>query len=202
MTGVAAPPSRRPARLGTTGGAISSGLGTSQCGGLQTVPSGCSALRSMTTLPRATSTPSEVMTPSATLIRLPSRVRRTSMATGAIIGSRNRSMVRRAKWKAASPKRRSTVWASSPARTRPCIEFGFQGPRACGVGTSNSPSVSKKACASASAMGAFKRLGMLGGSAGWAAFLALLHSPWPPAHAGRAAPHTIRVTRLSPISTP
>ncbi len=127
-----------------TGRGRSSGAGASQLGGLQTSPSGCSAFLSMTTVPRAISTPPALMEPSATLMRLPSRVRRTSMAIGASGGRRKRSIVVRAKWKAGSPKRCSTVWASTPARRRPCMELGFQGPRACAVGARRPALRSKK----------------------------------------------------------
>ena len=84
-----------PPRL-SSGGGMSSGLGTSQLGGVQTFSSGFSVWRRNWQVARAMLTPPTLYSASITLIRRPSRIGVTVTSAAERSGSRYMSMVNRA----------------------------------------------------------------------------------------------------------
>ncbi len=127
------------------GAGSSSGAGASQFGRVQTVPSGASVRRRSWLVARATLTPPLMNSASTTLMRFPSRTTRVAISIGEKSGRRYMSTVRRAGMKSGSPNLCSISKASRPTITRPCRDWGFQGPRLTGLATYPAPSRLKKA---------------------------------------------------------
>ena len=79
-------------------------------------------------------TPPEMNSASISLSRNPSRRTRDLISIGAKLGSRYMSTVNRAGTKSSELWRCSMTTASSPMITRPCSDFGSQGPFEAWVG--------------------------------------------------------------------
>ncbi|MEY9390408.1 hypothetical protein ABIF93_008665 [Bradyrhizobium japonicum] len=89
--------------------------------------------------------PPETNSASTTRMRSPSRTSRVVTSIGlSMVGSRNMSTVSRAGTNSGPEWRSSMAKPSSPTMTRPCSDFGSQGPLATSVGWNVSPSRVKK----------------------------------------------------------